>query len=230
MPDQPAPKPDEPKDESLALACSSGDNSAFDVLFHRYKAIVRLFFLGKSWFRKDDQYIDELVEQAFVVVWQCLKSNKKFESRGDGSFRKWLFSVCQLECYKQDSKRAKLPMVTSALFPASFSNIPVSARAQPTPSDELLREAEINAKLKEVLSKLTKEEQDLMQLVAEEMEYAKIILLPEFRHYKTVDTLKNKVYRIRQRFNEPGKCQVVRPGTENPEVRNCPSHIAFNVA
>ena len=227
----PTTKPDDPKDatdEALALSCSSGNNPAFDILFHRYKEIVRLFFLGKSWFRKDDQYIDELMEQVFVVIWQCLKANK-FESKGAGSFRKWLFSVCQLECYKQDSKRAKLPMVTSALFPASFSNIPVSAKTQPEPEKDLLRQAEINAKFKEVQAKLTPKEQYLMQLVGDRVKYKDIIKKPEFSNY-SVAGIKQKIYNIRKRFNEPGKCQVIRPGTENPEVKNCPSYIAFNAA
>ena len=213
--DQPTTKPDEPKDEALALSCAAGDNSAFDILFHRYKVIVRLFFLGKSWFKKDPQYIDDLVEQAFIVVWQCLKAGK-FKLQGvasgeprpdlspeqvgrEGSFRNWLFGLCQLECYKQDSKRAKWPIVTSAIFPASFSDIPVKARTQPNTEDELLRQAEINAKFNKVVSKLEKNEPYLMQLVGEGMKYKDIIKKPEFSNY-SVAGIKQKIYNIRKRF------------------------------
>jgi len=188
-------------DESLALSCSSGDNSAFDVLFHRYAEQVRLFLLSKSWFKNDDQYIDELVEQSFVVLWQCLKANK-FESKGDGSFRKWLFSICHLECFKQDSNRANLPKTTSTLFPASFVDIPVPARKQAEPEDESLHNEQINEQLKEVLSKLTPKEQRLMQMVADRVKYEDILKDPEFREYKSVDSIKKKIYRIRKRFNK----------------------------
>jgi len=187
-------------DEALALSCAAGDNSAFDILFNRYKVIVRLFLLSKSWFRKDEQYIDELVEQAFVAVWKCLKANK-FESKGDGSFRRWLFSVCQLECYYQDVKRSKLPMVTSAIFPASFSDIPVRARTKPDPEEDLLKQAKINTLLNEVLSKLKKNEPYLMQLVGDGVKYKDIIKKPEFSNY-SVAGIKQKIYNIRKRFNK----------------------------
>jgi len=207
--------PPDTSDESLALSCAAGDqsadspgakppvganrgSSAFDILFHRYKVIVRLFLLGKSWFKKDPQYIDDLVEQAFITAWQCLKINK-FQDKGTGSFRNWLFGLCQLECYKQDSKRAKWPIVTSAIFPASFSDIPVKARTQPNTEDELLRQAEINAKFNKVVSKLEKNEPYLMQLVGEGMKYKDIIKKPEFSNY-SVAGIKQKIYNIRKRF------------------------------
>lgn len=190
----------QPTDESLALSCVSGDNSAFDELFHRYAEQVRLFLHGKSWFKNDDQYIDELVEQAFVVLWQCLKANK-FESKGEGSFRKWLFSICHLECFKQDSNRAKLPKTTSTLFPASFGDIPVPAQKQSEPEDESLHNEQINEQLKKILSKLTPKEQKLMQMVADNVKYKDILNEPEFSDY-TLDYLRRKIYTIRKKIRK----------------------------
>lgn len=187
-------------DEALALSCSAGDNTAFDILFYRYVEEVRRYAKRKSWFRDDDQYIDELVGQDFEVLWQCLKANK-FESKGQGSFHKWLIGICQLECYKQDGNRANLPKTTSTFFPASFADIPLPAKKETDPDDESLRNEQINEQLKEVLSKLTPEEQRLMQLVAEGLKPVDILKNPEFSGYKTLDSIRKKIYRIRQRFN-----------------------------
>ena len=153
---------------------------------------------GKSWFKDDDQYLDELVGQAFEVLWQCLK-DRKFKTQGAGSFLRWLLGICQLECYKQDGNRANLPKTTSTLFPASFANIPVRAKQEAEPEDEVLRNEQINEQLKEVLSKLTPREQELMQMVADKVPYKDI--LKKFSEYKSVESLKDKIYRIRQRFN-----------------------------
>ncbi len=192
---------DAQSDESLALSCLSGNNSAFDELFRRYVELIRAFLLGKSWFKHDDQYIDELVEQVFVVAWQCLKANK-FEPRGEGSFRRWLFSVAHLECFKQDSGRANLPKTTSTMFPASFANIPIPAKKEVSPEDESLKEEQIKEQLKEALEKLTPEEQKLMQMVADGVKYEDI--LKKHPEYKSIDNIKKKIYRIRKRFNEGG--------------------------
>ncbi len=188
-------------DESLTLSCSSGNNSAFDELFRRYVELIRAFLLGKSWFKHDDQYIDELVEQVFVVAWQCLKANK-FEPRGEGSFRRWLFSVAHLECFKQDSGRANLPKTTSTLFPASFANIPIPTKKEVLPEDEALRNEQINNQLNNALSKLTPKEQRLMQMVADGVKYEDI--LKKHPEYKSIDNIKKTIYRIRKRFNEGG--------------------------
>jgi len=185
-------------DEVLAQSCANGDNSAFDELFQRYAGRVRAFLLWKSWYRDDDQYIDELVEQAFEVAWQCLK-DRKFKSQGDGSFLKWLLGICQLECYMQDIGRSKLPKTTSTLFPASYANIPLPVKKEVSPEDELLKEEEIHNQLKEALSKLTPEEQKLMQMVADKVPYKDILKEPEFSNY-TLDYIRRKIYTIRQRF------------------------------
>ncbi len=194
--------PPDISDEALALSCAGGNNSAFDVLFDRYSERIRFRLLGKSWFKDDDQYIDELVEQVFVVAWQCLKSGK-FESQGEGSFRKWLLGLCQLECYKQDSARAKLPKTTSTLFPSSFANIPLPAKKELEPENETIHNEQVNNQLKEALFQLTPEEQKLMQLVADNVKYKDILKKPEFSKY-TLDYLRRKIYTIRQRFNKGG--------------------------
>ncbi|MDI6788408.1 MAG: hypothetical protein QME51_08565, partial [Planctomycetota bacterium] len=145
----------------------------------------------------DDQYIDELVHQVFVVVWQCLK-DRKFEQRGEGSFRKWLYGVSRLECYTQDINRSKEPMTTSTLFPLSFADIPVRSKPEDKQEDDAER---VQERLKAALSKLTPEEQGLMQMVAEGIKYKDILKDSMFAKYKSVDSLKDKIYRIRKRFN-----------------------------
>jgi len=216
--------PDDRTDEQLVEAFYGGNTDVFDILFYRYIERIRAFMRGKSWFKDDDQYIDELVGQDFEVLWQCLK-DRKFKSQGEGSFRRWLFGICQLECYKQDSNRANLPKTTSTFFPASFANIPVPAKKEQEPEDETLKEEQINAQLKEVLSKLTPREQELMQMVADGVKYKGI--LKEFPEYKSVDSLKDKIYRIRQRFNQEPKIQVIKQGNERPQEAGCPMHFAF---
>ena len=190
--------PDSRTDEQLVEAFYGGDNTPFDTIFYRYIEEVRAVMRGKSWFKDDDQYIDELVGQAFDVTWQCLK-DRKFKSQGQGSFRRWLFGLCQLECYKQDGNRANLPKTTSTLFPASFADIPVRAKKETDPDDESMRSEQINEQLKEVLSKLTPEEQELMRMVADKIKYKDIINHRFFIGHSVV-SIKHKIYNIRQRF------------------------------
>ena len=146
----------------------------------------------------NDNYIDELVYAVFRVLWQCLKE-KGFNDQTPGSFRKWLHTIAYLECANQDRKRSGEPMTTSAMFPASFVDIPIGTMDEPI-DDEPEKESTAD-KLKRVMAKLSPDEQKLMRLVAERVPYKKILEEPEFCKY-SLAYLKLKIYNIHKRFSD----------------------------
>ena len=79
-------------DEQLVEAFYENNNDVFDILFHRHVERVRALMRGKSWFKDDDQYLDELVGQAFEVLWQCLK-DRKFKTQGAGNIDNGFFKA-----------------------------------------------------------------------------------------------------------------------------------------
>ena len=117
-------------DEALIAAHLSGDDKAFDVIFNRYFSPIRGYLLKHSWYHKDNNYIDEMVYAVFRVAWEYLRA-KGFKDEGAGSFRRLLYTIARLEYYKQDTEHANGPMTTSAMFPASFLDIPLGMMDEP---------------------------------------------------------------------------------------------------
>ena len=189
---------DDQSDEQLAQEYLSGKEEAFDELFSRYFGQIRYYLLTRSWYHKDDNYIDELVYAVFRVLWECLEA-KGFKNEGPGSFRRLLCTIARLECYKHDTEHAKNPMTTSAMFPSSFADIPIGTIDEPV-NDEPEKESTMD-KLNKTLVKLTPDEQKLMRLVANQVKYKDILKEPEFCKY-SLDYLKLKIYNIRNKLKK----------------------------
>lgn len=191
--------PDNSTDEALAFACSCGDDASYAPLYERYYNHIG-FYIKKHSIYKDLSFIDDVRGIIFLKVFTALKQ-RKFQPRFPGSFKHYLFDTALKTIFDENEKRLRIVRPISEIFTEEELLAP----------DELLyREPEstdyelIEERVKEVLSKLNKKEQHLMQLVVEGMPYAKIILLPEFCNYKSVDSIKKKVYRIKKRLNPKG--------------------------
>ena len=190
----------QPTDESLISAFLSGGNeNAFDELYQRYYDRIG-FYIRRQSIYKDSSFIDDVREEVFLKILILFKEGK-FEPRGPGTFKAFLYDTARKTTFDENEKRMRSVRPVSEIF---------TEEELETPDELLYREVDptdyelIEERVKEAMSKLNKKEQDLMQLVAEGVPYKTIITLPEFRNYKSVDSLKKKVYRIKKRLNPRG--------------------------
>ncbi|MFH1230837.1 MAG: hypothetical protein V1709_05005 [Planctomycetota bacterium] len=200
----------QPTDEQLIDAYRKGvasgeprpngrEASALDVLFSRYLIPLLSYLFGKSFFHKDEDYLSDIRQQIFMVVCQGIRDGK-FQSRGAGSFRAWLWTIAELECLNADKKRRRSIVPVSQAFPDS---------EKPFPEDEVLFKIASNdsdieyARIKLARAfkdkNITPEEIKLLQLSVR-MKYKDIIKRKEFSKYKSVDSLKDKIYNIKKKI------------------------------
>jgi len=192
------PMPEDPRsDEVLVTAYSAGDPAALEILLSRYYTIIRAYLFGLSFF-KDEGYLDDVRQQIVLTLFTEIRSGR-FNPAGDGSFRKWVYRVTQLECLNQDKKRRKQFKPVSEVFPEEPTGLPSDLLMQVSPESADYESAD--RKLQAVLKYLTTEEQKLMQLVSAHKEYKEILQEPEFAKY-SLDYLKHKIYNIRQRIRK----------------------------
>lgn len=200
---------DNRSDESLIEAYQQGEAAALNALFKRYLERMRFFLLKHTWF-KDDNYLDDLIQEIFKIAFTRITSVKsdRFEPRGEGSFKRYLYKIASIECKKQDIARAGQPMPLSQRFPlVSPVRAPDAATQTTDHGRPVYAEASAGRykKLIRALRSLSGEEIRLLILVNRKVPYKVIITYPMFSKYKTLDSLKQKVYDIRQkveRINE----------------------------
>ena len=219
MPDNPT------SDEALAFACSCNDDASYAKLYERYYNPIG-FYVKKNSVYKDRSFIDDTRGIIFFKVLSALKQGR-FTPKFPGSFKKYLFETAQKTIFDENQKRLRIVRPITEVFTEEELLDPDGLAYREVDPDDY---EEIEERAKAVLSKLNSQEQRLVQLAfVEEMPYEKIIDLPEFKHYKTVDSLKKKIYRIKKRLKKTIKMNVtvIRPGQERPEVEYCPLYIAF---
>lgn len=78
-------KSSEHDDPELLLAIKSGDHSAFKSFFNKYHAFLYHFLLKKG---MSEQQAEDLVQQAFVLIWE-----KRSEIDPQKSLRAYLFRI-----------------------------------------------------------------------------------------------------------------------------------------
>jgi DNA-directed RNA polymerase specialized sigma24 family protein len=191
-------------DEALVAAYQAwldgrpaGDPAALEILLTRYYTIIRNDLFGISFF-KDAGYLDDVRQQIAITLFTEIRSGR-FKPTGDGSFRKWVYTVAHLECLNQDKKHRKQFKPVSEVFPEEPTSLPDDLLPQVTPESADYESAD--RKLQAVLKYLKPEEQKLMQLVSINTPYIKILQEPEFAKY-SLDYLKHKIYNIRQRIRK----------------------------
>ena len=201
-------------DEALVTAYQAylnglpeGDPTALEILCTRYYTIIRGYLFGFSFFRKDEGYLDDVRQQIAVTIFTEITSGQ-FKPSGDGSFRKWVYTVAHLECLNLDKKRRRQFKTASEVFPEEptglpdwigQAGLPDDLLPQITPESADYESADRN--LQVVLQYLKPEEQKLMQLVSIDTPYIKILQEPEFAKY-SLDYLKHKIYNIRQKIRK----------------------------
>jgi len=168
-----------------------------EILLTRYQTIILAFLCGTTWFAKDKSYLDDVRQEVLVTIFNEI-SQGKFIPAGPGSFKKWVYRIAHFEALNHDKKRRRGLKLTSELFTEEETAIPDDLLYDITPDSTDYEEVE--EQLKDITSKLTGEELDLMKLVCQPMEYADIQKLPEYKDKYSVDGLKQKVYNIRKRI------------------------------
>jgi len=188
---------DSRSDEQLVEAFTGGDKQAMEIILNRYLTIILAFLCGNTWFGRDKSYLDEVRQEVLVTIFNEI-SQGKFIPAGPGSFKKWVYRIAHFEALNHDKKRRRGLKLTSELFTEEETAIPDDLLYDITPDSTDYEEVE--EQLKDITSKLTGEELDLMKLVCQPMEYADIQKLPEYKDKYSVDGLKQKVYNIRKRI------------------------------
>ncbi len=189
-----APIPDNStSDEALVFACSCNDDASYGLLYQRYYNHIG-YFVKKHSIYQDPSFIDDTRGIIFFKVFSALKQGK-FQPQFPGSFKKYLFETALKTTFDENQKRLRIVRPVSEVFTEDELAEPDELRyREPEDTDY----EEIEERAKEVMVKLNKKEQRIMQLVAEGVPYAEIAIL---LHIKSIDTLKNKIYRIKQKLN-----------------------------
>jgi len=183
-------------DEALVLSYCSGDESAFDLLYQRYYNQIGFYILKQSTY-KDSSFIDDVRENVFLKILILFKSGK-FEPRGPGTFRAYLYETAQKVCFDQNRERMRADRPVSEVFTDEELSAPDElCYREPDITDYDL----INDRLKAALSELSLEEQKLMRLVSQGKPYKEIQKHPWFSKY-SIDYLKLKVFNIRKKFKK----------------------------
>jgi DNA-directed RNA polymerase specialized sigma24 family protein len=183
-------------DETLIGAYRQGETEALNTLFKRYLEPLRFFLLKHTWF-KDDGHLDDILQEIFKIAFTRIKEGV-FQPAGTDSFKRYLYKIASIECKKQDIKRADQPIPFSQRFPlVSPLRAVDEVVALPPATTDYDR---LYKKLIKALKYLSGEEIRLLLLVNRKVPYKVIITYEMFSHYKTLDSLKHKVYDIRQKI------------------------------
>jgi len=193
----PMPANEQLTDEALAFACSCNDDASYAALYERYYNHIG-FYIKRNSVYKDQSFIDDTRGIIFFTVLSNLKQGR-FTPKFPGSFKKYLFETAQRVVFDENRNRLKFVRPVTELFTEEELLDPDGLAYREVDPDDY---EEIAARAKEVLAKLNSQEQRLVQLYfIEEMPPEDIIALKEFHNIKTVDVLKNKIYRIKQKLN-----------------------------
>ena len=197
------------RDEDLVSAYLKGDTAALEILLTRYSTIILSFIGGKSFFYKDEPYLDDIRQEVLIKVF---KGIKEFTSTGPGSFKRWVFRIAYFETLSHDKARRKGLKLTSEIFTEETTGIPDDLVFELTPRISEYDRASDN--LNDTLTKLSDEEINLMTLVSRDIKYQDIIKYPEFMKY-SLEALKQKIYNIRKRMSNYSPCHPERSEGSN---------------
>jgi RNA polymerase sigma factor (sigma-70 family) len=184
----------QPTDEALILDLYGGNETAFDQLYQRYYNHIG-FYIKKHSVYKDSSFIDDVREILFIKIYTIIKEGK-FEPRGPGSFKTFLYDTAQKTTFDENEKRMRSDRPVSEVFTDEELTAPDElCYREPDITDYDL----INDRLEDVISELSLEEQKLIRLVSEGIPYKEIQRHPWFSKY-SIDYLKHKVHNIRKRM------------------------------
>ena len=186
---------DQCSDEDLIKAHKAGDPTALNILFQRYLKPLKFRLLWKSRYFKDDESLDDFIQDIFVRIIIRLSENG-FEDRGPGSFRAWAFGVANNVCWSEERHLIRQPISISDTHADAADNL--ISRLLP---DEPVDHNRIINRAKELLNALPPEEQHLLELVSNGVKAKDILKDSMFSKY-SLDYLKHKICNIRKKLTQ----------------------------
>lgn len=175
-------------DEQLVTDHFAGNKEALGILLTRYQEPIWHYLRWKSWYKKDKSYLDDIRQKVLVVIFNRIREGK-FTDKTEGSFKKWVDRIAQLEILKSDERRRHEPAVISTVYPEALPSDIV--KVSPQASDY----HQISARLAKVLSYLSEEERQLLLL--SDKDYNEIHKIPPFDKYE-LPNLRQKICRLRK--------------------------------
>lgn len=181
-------------DEDLVRAYKSGELKALNSLLKLYEEPLRGFIHTISWL-KDASFIDEVIQDIRVTIFEEIRKGR-FIPSGVGSFKAWVYKICQNVCWNANKDRARQPKPISELYPEEPTGMPDDLL--PKMPTQTVNYDHLATKIKDATSHLSLEEQKLMRLISERKKYKEIQQDPSFSKY-SLDYLMLKVYNIRKK-------------------------------
>jgi RNA polymerase sigma-70 factor (ECF subfamily) len=180
---------DQRSDEQLIQAYFEGERGALDILIQRYHAPLWNYIRHNSWNKRDKTFIDDILQKAFLIVIRELKQ-ERFHPKGPGSFRSWIYQICQNICWIDNKNQSHQPKLISERYPEELPENLIDLRPieKDEPSD--------NAEFKMALARLEEEDRRLL-LLKTENSYEKIHQMSPYDQIELPE-LRQKVCRLRK--------------------------------
>ena len=183
-------------DDNLVKSVLAGDESAFELIFQRYRRLV-VHLVGR--FFNQPETIEDISQQAFTKVYFSLKD---FRGEHDKSFQSWLSRLTINVCYDELRRKHRKPEnLFSELSDDEFDFVENIAENKVLSSEESLSNKNLAAKLLEGLEvedrlaiTLYYAEENSVAEVAEQLGWSESKL--KTRLYRTRNYLRNILNRI----------------------------------
>ena len=183
-------------DDELVKSVLAGDESAFELIFNRYRRLV-VHLVGR--FFNQPETIEDISQQAFTKVYFSLKD---FRGEHDKSFQSWLSRLTINVCYDELRRKHRKPEnLFSDLSDDDFDFVENIVENKSLNGEEALSNKDLTAKLLENLEvedrlavTLYYAEENSVSEVAEMLGWSESKL--KTRLYRTRNYLRNILQRI----------------------------------
>lgn len=161
-------KPDTllPPDDELTRAARQGDESAWEMLYERYRRPVYAYL--NRMLNGDTMSADDLFQELWIKVLNKLSSYQE-----DGKFPAWLFRVAHnqvLEHFRREKSRAKIGAVTDD------GDLPESGSIASNPRS-MVAAQELSEQLEKLLQQLPAEQREVFIMRQNDLSFKEIAQL-----------------------------------------------------
>lgn len=189
----------EKTDQQLIADFAAGDETAFEVLMHRYLKAVYNFVFQLT---RDVTLADDLTQDTFFKAW---KNMHRFDPKK--SFKVWLFAIAKNTTYDYWKKKKTLPF---ALFENSEGYNPLEEVAEDKPlPDEILARVQSGEAMDKKLSQIPKKYQLILTMHYKDelslLEISQVLGLP----YNTIKSQhKRALAKLKEEILQPAHVSV----------------------
>ena len=141
-------------DEKLIELYNSGDNSALDILFERYRRPFYSYF--NRLFGGDTSTADDVFQETWLRI---IKALPKFQHTG--SFSAWAFRIAHnqaMQSFRKTKVRSKVGAITTT---GDIPEVQITTASSP---DNILNDKDLADKINKVLNMLPEEQREVFTL------------------------------------------------------------------